>query len=105
MRPLGRPWWQQATALVSLSAGGAITGFSFVPHTAADLRSPASLPIKLMALEQSVRQAPAPDANLRSAIVNVANYYLRMAQTKSPADGRAINDDATHISTMSRLIT
>ena len=30
-----KPWWQQATALVSLSASGAVTGFSFVPKAAA----------------------------------------------------------------------
>ena len=30
-----RPWWQQATALVSLSAGGAVTGFAFAPKAAA----------------------------------------------------------------------
>ena len=32
----------------------------------------------------------ASDRALRSAIVNVANYYLRMAQTKSPAEMEAI---------------
>ena len=31
MPSASKPWWQQATALVSLGAGGAITGFSFVP--------------------------------------------------------------------------
>ena len=90
MRPVNRPWWQQATALVSLGAGGAITGLSFVPQPPADLTSPTSLPIHLMALEQSARQASAGDAALRSAIINVAKTYLRLAQTKSPAEMQAM---------------
>ena len=90
MQALGKPWWQQVTALVSLSAGGAITGFSFVPRAAADIKSPSSIPIHLLALKQSNRQAPADDEMLRSAIVNVANYYLRMAAGKTPAEVEAI---------------
>jgi flagellum-specific peptidoglycan hydrolase FlgJ len=86
----GRPWWQQATALVSLGAGGAITGFTFVPRPAADLTSPSSMPVGLMALEKSAQPAQANDDALRSAIINVANYYLRMAQTKTPAEMEAI---------------
>jgi flagellum-specific peptidoglycan hydrolase FlgJ len=90
MPSASKPWWQQATALVSLGAGGAITGFSFVPRPAADLTSPSSMPIHLMALEQSAQQATASDATLRSAIVNVASYYLRLAEAKSPAEMQAI---------------
>ncbi|HEX3390920.1 MAG TPA: hypothetical protein VHT94_17925, partial [Streptosporangiaceae bacterium] len=81
------------TALVSLSAGGAITGFSFVPKAAADISSPTSMPLNLVALRQSAhsaRTAPGTDAMLRTAIVNVAEYYLRMAQTKTPAEMEAI---------------
>jgi flagellum-specific peptidoglycan hydrolase FlgJ len=89
MHSPSKPWWQQVTALVSLSAGGAITGFSFVPR-AADIKSPSSIPIHLLALKQSNQQAPADDAMLRSAIVNVANYYLRMAAGKTPAEVEAI---------------
>jgi hypothetical protein len=85
-----KPLWQQVTALVSLGASGTITGFSFVPAATADLTSPTSMPIRLMALERSVQAAPADDAALRSAIVNVANYYLRMAQDKTPAEMEAI---------------
>ena len=85
-----KPAWQQLTALVSLSAGGAITGFSFVPGTAADLASPTSMPVHLLALEQSAKPGPANDAMLRSAIVNVANYYLRMAKDRTPAEMEAI---------------
>jgi Mannosyl-glycoprotein endo-beta-N-acetylglucosaminidase len=85
-----KPRWQQVTALVSLGASGTITGFSFVPSAHADLTSPTSMPIRLMALERSAAAAPADDATLRSAIVNVANYYLRMAQGKTPAEMEAI---------------
>ena len=84
------PWWQQATALVSLSAGGAITGFSFVPKAAVDFSSPTSLPVNLLALQHSVRQAPASDAALRTAIVNVAQHYLQLAQDKTPAEMEAM---------------
>src|SRR6202042_941909 len=84
------------TALVSLSAGGAITGFSFVPKAAADISSPTSMPLNLVALQQSAhpagsaRTAAGSDATLRKAIVSVADYYLRMAQTKTPAEMEAI---------------
>ena len=78
------------TALVSLGAGGAVTGFSFVPGTVADLTSPAGMPIRLMALQQAARPATADDTTLRSAIVNVANYYLRMAQRRTPAEMEAL---------------
>jgi flagellum-specific peptidoglycan hydrolase FlgJ len=90
MHSAGKPRWQQVTAVVSLSAGGAITGFSFVPRAAPDITSPTSMPIRLLALKQSARPAPADDAMLRSAIVNVANYYLRMAEGRTPAEMEAI---------------
>jgi len=90
MPSAGKPWWQQATALVSLGAGGAVTGFSFIPRPPADLTSPSSMPVHLMALEQSARPGAADDAALRSAIVNVANYYRRMAEHKTPAEIEAI---------------
>jgi len=91
MHSAGKPTWQQMTALVSLSTGGAMTGFSLVSGTAAaDLTSPAGTQIRLLALRQSARPAAASDAPLRSAIVNVANYYLRMAQVKTPAEMEAL---------------
>jgi flagellum-specific peptidoglycan hydrolase FlgJ len=90
MPSAGKPWWQQATALVSLGAGGAVTGLAFAPQPAADLTSPTSMPVHLMALEQSARPAAADDAALRSAIVNIANYYRRMAESKTPAEMEAI---------------
>jgi flagellum-specific peptidoglycan hydrolase FlgJ len=90
MIPDSKPRWQQVTALVSLGASGTITGFSFVPSAPADLTAPTSMPIRLMALERSATAAPADDTTLRSAIVNVANYYLRMAQGKTPAEMEAI---------------
>ena len=90
MRPAPRPRWQQATALVSLGAGGVVTGLSFVPGSPADLTSPATLPFALMALEKSTQPAPSDDALLRSAIVHVARHFLRMAERKSPAEMEAI---------------
>ena len=90
MHAAGKPRWQQLTALVSLSAGGVITGFSFIPGPAADLASPIGMPIHLMALQKSAQPAQADDAMLRSAIVNVADYYLRMARDRTPAEMEAI---------------
>ena len=100
LHPPSKPWWQQVTALVSLSAGGAITGLTFVPKAAADITSPTSMPVKLLALEQSARPAPANDATLRSAIVNVTNYFLRMAEGKTPAEMQALiwrRDSIDHV--------
>jgi flagellum-specific peptidoglycan hydrolase FlgJ len=89
MLSASKPRWQHVTALVSLGASGTITGFSFVPSSPADLMSPTSMPIRLMALERSAQPAASGDAALRSAIVNVATYYLRMAQGKTPAEMEA----------------
>src|SRR5258708_19481988 len=86
MSPVASPGWQEMTALVSLSTGGAITGFSFVPGAAADLATPTSMPIRLMALQKSAQPAASDDVMLRSAIVKVADYYLRMAEAKTPAE-------------------
>jgi flagellum-specific peptidoglycan hydrolase FlgJ len=90
MQPAKRPWWQQATALVSLSAGGAVTGFHFAPKPAADLNSPSNIQVRLLALAQAARPARSDDSALRSAIVHVAQYYLRMAQHKTPAEMEAL---------------
>src|SRR5215471_6171569 len=90
MQPINRPWWEQVTALVSLSVSGALTGFSFVPKAPAELKSPSGMPIHLMALQKAARPAHAGDAALRSAIINVTNYFLRMAESKTPAQMEAI---------------
>jgi flagellum-specific peptidoglycan hydrolase FlgJ len=101
-----KPWWQQATALVTVSAGGVITGFNFAPGAAA-LTTPASLPLHQLALEQAAQpdtagKAAASDAQLRAAIVNVAGYYLKLAKTKTPAQiealiwGEVSGDGADH---------
>jgi flagellum-specific peptidoglycan hydrolase FlgJ len=88
--PINRPWWEQVTALVSLSVSGALTGFSFVPKAPAELKSPSGMPIHLLALEKAAKPAPADDTALRSAIINVTNYFLRMAENKTPAQMEAI---------------
>src|SRR5580693_6168262 len=98
--------WQQATALVTVSAGGVITGFNFVPGAAA-LTAPASVPLHQLALERAAQpdtagKATASDAQLRAAVVNVAGYYLKLAKTKSPAQiealiwGEVSSDRADH---------
>ena len=47
-----RPLWQQASALVSLGVGGAVTAFHFVPQAAADVTSPESMPAHLLAYDR-----------------------------------------------------
>jgi flagellum-specific peptidoglycan hydrolase FlgJ len=71
-----------------------MTGFSFTHGTVADVTSPTSMPAHLVALstpaQPAAEEEPSDDASLRSAIVTVANYYLRMAQSKTPAEMEAL---------------
>ncbi len=94
MQPPRKPWWQQATALVSLGTGGAITGFAFAHGTPAHLASPASVPVTLTALDQAAQpasgQAASDESVVRSAIVKVASYYAKLAETKTPAEMEAL---------------
>jgi flagellum-specific peptidoglycan hydrolase FlgJ len=85
-----KPTWQQATTLVSLSTCGAMTGFTFAHGTVADMTSPASMPVHLMALDKPASPASSNDSALRSAIVSAAQYYLQMAQSKTPAEMEAL---------------
>jgi flagellum-specific peptidoglycan hydrolase FlgJ len=100
-----KPTWQRATALVSLSTCGAMTGFSFTHGTVADMTSPTSMPVHLLEFKKAARLASvsaaasasasdsasdSADSTLRSAIVNVASYYLRMAQSKTPDEMEAL---------------
>ena len=102
MHSVRKPWWQQATALVTVSTGGVITGFTFVPGAAATMTSPSNVPLHLMALEKAAKPADTGDDRLRPAIVNVAGYYLQLAQTRTPAQiealiwGRDSLDGADH---------
>ena len=82
--------WQQATALVSLSTCGAMTGFSFAHGSVADLTSPSGIPVKLMAMNKPATSAAASDSALRSAIVKAARYYLSLAQNRSPSAMEAL---------------
>ena len=90
MHSAGKPVWQQLTALVSLGASGAVTGFTFSPQARAELTSPASLPVHLLALAKAAKPAAADDAPLRSAIVNFAHLFLRIARGKTPAQMESI---------------
>jgi lysozyme len=91
-----KPWWQQATALVSVSTSGAITGLAFAPGTPAELTTPAAAGLPLLALDSltAPRQAASPaapaDAAGRAAIVNVARYYLKLARARSAAQMEAL---------------
>jgi lysozyme len=75
---------------VTVSTGGVITGFTFVPGAAAAMTSPSNVPLHLMALEKAAKPVATGDDRLRPAIVNVAGYYLQLAQTRSPAQMEAL---------------
>ncbi len=91
MPPASRPQWQQATALITIGAGGIATGISFLPKAPADLTSPASVPpVTLLALEHASGPAVGSDAMLRAAIVHIARHFLRLAETRSPAEMEAM---------------
>jgi flagellum-specific peptidoglycan hydrolase FlgJ len=81
---------QKATALVSLSTAGAMTGIAFAHGTLADVTSPTSMPAHLLAFKKAARPASSGDEALRSAIVSAARYYLRLAQGKTPAEMEAL---------------
>ena len=88
--PRAKPTWQQATALVSLSTCGAMTGFAFAHGTVDEMTSPTRMPVKLMALNKPDAPEQTGEGALRSAIVKVAKNYLRMAQSRSPAEMEAL---------------
>jgi hypothetical protein len=73
-----------------------MTGFTFAHGTIADMTSPTSVPLHLLARDepaapaQSASPASPRDGALRSAIVGVARHYLRMAQGKTPAEMEAL---------------
>jgi flagellum-specific peptidoglycan hydrolase FlgJ len=102
VHPVRKPTWQQATALVSLSTCGAMTGFAFAHGTVGEMTSPTRMPVSLMALKKAATPAAASASGqpsramspgekaMRAAVVKVARYYLRMAQTKSPAEMEAM---------------
>ncbi|HYB14118.1 MAG TPA: glucosaminidase domain-containing protein [Streptosporangiaceae bacterium] len=85
-----RQRWQQATALVSLSTAGAVTGIAFAHGPLADMTSPASMPAHPLAFKNAARPASAGDGALRSAIVSAAMSYLRLAQGRTPAQMEAL---------------
>jgi len=90
MPQVRKPRWQQATALISLSTCGAMTGFSLAHGSVGDLTSPAGLPVHLLAADKTAKPATSDGSALRSAIVRAAQYYLRLAQSRSPADMEAM---------------
>jgi flagellum-specific peptidoglycan hydrolase FlgJ len=90
MSSVRKPRWQQATALLSLSTCGAMTGFSLAHGTVGDLTSPAGLPVHLLASNKTAKSATPDAGGLRSAIVRAAQYYLRLANSTSPGDMEAM---------------
>ena len=90
MNAARKPRWQQATALVSLSTAGAMTGIAFTHGTAADLTSPVSMPAHLLAFKKPAGPAASSDGALRAAIVSAAQSFLRLAQGKTPAEMEAL---------------
>ncbi len=78
---------------MSLSTCGAMTGFTFAHGTVADMTSPTSVPVHLLATDQPAAPASSAsshDSALRSAIVSVARHYLQMARSRTPAEMEAL---------------
>jgi len=84
---------------VSLSTCGAMTGFTFAHGTVADMTSPTSVPVHLLAGDEPAAPTPPAaatspaspqDRALRSAIVSVARHYLQLAQSRTPAEMEAL---------------
>ena len=70
-----------------------MTGFAFAHGSVGDMTSPTRIPVHLLTLKKPAKPAEpvsASDRALRSAVVNVASYYLRMAQNKTPAEMEAL---------------
>ena len=67
-----------------------MTGFAFAHGTVADLISPTSMPVHLLALDKPSEPTPTSDSALRSAIVQAATSYLRLARDNSPAEMQAL---------------
>jgi flagellum-specific peptidoglycan hydrolase FlgJ len=64
-------------------------GLPFVPSTPANPASLAIMSVHALAFDKPARPAW-DDSALRAAIVKVATYYLRLAQTRSPAEMEAM---------------
>ena len=97
MQPIRKPTWQQATALVSLSTCGAMTGFAFAHGSVDEMTSPTRMPVHLVAVSEPDRPSATAESTLRSAIVDVAKKYLRLARNRTPAQMEALiwgNDSA-----------
>ncbi len=82
-----KPGWQRATALVSLSTCGAMTGFAVAHDTVAGMTSPVGLPIRLQDLDKPTASG---DGVLRPAIVGAARHYLQLARSRTPAEMEAM---------------
>jgi flagellum-specific peptidoglycan hydrolase FlgJ len=67
-----------------------MTGFSFAHGRLADMTSPTSMPVHLLAYKKTAGPASANDSALRAAIVKSANHYLSIAQNSSPAEMEAM---------------
>src|ERR1700757_3250477 len=76
-----------------------MTGFTLAHGTVADMTSPASGPVHLLARDEPAATSSSPsspsspsahDSALRSAIVSVARHYLEMARSRTPAEMEAL---------------
>ena len=74
-----------------------MTGFTFAHGTVADMTSPASMPVHLLAADEPdgparARRPRRLGERQRAAVGDrqVARYYLRMAQTRTPAEMEAL---------------
>jgi flagellum-specific peptidoglycan hydrolase FlgJ len=94
MQTTNLPWWQQVTALVSLSASGAVTGFTLAPNAAAGVPAETSAQIRLLAAAQEGTAQPAPD---QAATHQIATHQTEAQQTATDQTGQpAADHDTAH---------
>jgi Mannosyl-glycoprotein endo-beta-N-acetylglucosaminidase len=67
-----------------------MTGIAFAHGTVADLTSPSSMPVHMLEFKKAANSSATNDSALRSAIVDAANYFLHLAQGKTPGEMEAL---------------
>ena len=94
VRPPGKPTWQQATALVSLSTCGAMTGFAFAHGTVDEMTSPTRHAGQADGAEQARQAGQAPSRRATARCGRPSSTWpgttCAWRSRKSPAEMEAL---------------